>query len=348
MRIRSFAAVFCLAGAATLVLSGCSSSGGGSDAAAATETVAMMVPGTSGDGGFFDQAIAGVQAGAEEIGWDDQIVEAGYEPTRWQPALDDLANGGNNTIITSTFAMVDLLTQAAATFPDKQFAIFDAVVDAPNVYSITYRYDESGFLAGVLAGLLETSQGVERIDNTGVVGVVGGQDIPTINDFIDGFEAGVKSVAPDVTVLKAYAGSFADPVKGKAIAADMIAQGAEVVFTAAGGTDTGVFEAAAEANAWAIGNAEVQTTSPDINGTPVVLTASSTSTLESVKDAVVLAGAGELPVGETRSFGVEDGSIFIVDSELYRQVVPQAIRDQVAAISDGVAAGEYDDVLSGQ
>lgn len=348
MRTRSFAAAFCLAGAAALVLPGCAGSGGGSDPAGGAQTVAMMVPGTSGDGGFFDQAIAGVQAGAEEVGWDEQVVEAGYEPTRWQPALDDLANGGSSTIITSTFAMVDLLTQAAAKAPDKQFAIFDAVVEAPNVYSITYRYDETGFLAGALAGLLETSQGVERIENSGVVGVVGGQDIPTINDYIDGFEAGVKSVAPDVTVLKAYAGSFADPVKGKAIAADMIAQGAEIVFTAAGGTDTGVFEAAAEGGAWAIGNAEVQTTSPDINGTPVVLTASSTSTLESVKDAVVLAGAGKLPVGETRSFGVADGSIYIVDSELYTRVVPQEIRDQVAQISDAIAAGEYDDVLSGK
>lgn len=350
MRTRTLAAAaISMISAAALVLTGCSNGGpstgpdsGGSD------SVAMMVPGTAGDGGFFDQAITGVEAGAEEAGWKTQIVEAGYEPTRWQPALDDLANGNSGTIITSTFAMVDLLSQAAAKFPDKQFAIFDAVVDAPNVYSITYRYDETGFLAGVLAGLLEISQGVDRITGTGVVGVVGGQDIPTINDYIEGFELGVASVAPDVTVLKAYAGSFADPVKGKAIAADMIGQGAEIVFTASGGTDTGVFEAAADGNVWAIGNAEVQTTSPDINGTPVVLTASTTSTRESVQDAVVQAGAGTLPVGETRSFGVADGSIWIVESDLYTQVVPQEIRDELNEITEAVAAGEYEELLTGE
>ncbi|MGP3534247.1 BMP family lipoprotein [Microbacterium sp. RD1] len=347
MRTRSLIAAVSAVGAAALVLTGCS--GGSSPAGGDTsESVAMLVPGTAGDGGFFDQAIAGVDAGAEEAGWETQIVEAGYEPTRWQPALDDLANGGSDTIITSTFAMVDLLTQAASKYPDKQFAIFDAVVDAPNVYSITYRYDETGFLAGVLAGLLETADGVERIDGTGVVGVVGGQDIPTINDYITGFEAGVESVAPDVTVLKAYAGSFADPVKGKAIAADMIAQGAEIVFTASGGTDTGVFEAAAEGNVWAIGNAEVQTESPDINGTPVILTASTTSTKESVQDAVLQAADGALPLGETRSFGVADGSIWIVESDLYTQVVPQAIRDRVAALTEDVAAGEYESLLTGE
>jgi basic membrane protein A len=151
-----------------------------------------------------------------------------------------------------------------------------------------------------------------------------------------------------VKVLSAYAGSFADPVKGKAIAADMTGQGAEILFTASGGTDTGVFEAAADANIWAIGNAEVQTTEPEINGTPVVLTASSTSTRESVQDAVVQAGAGTLPVGETRSFGVADGSIYIVESDLYTSVVPQEIRDQLAAITDAVAAGQYDELLTGK
>lgn len=348
MRTRFLAAALSVMSVTTLILAGCSGAGPDEDTGSGSGSVAMMVPGTAGDGGFFDQAISGVKAGADEAGWDTQIVEAGYEPTRWQPALDDLANGTSDTIITSTFAMVDLLTQAATKFPDKQFAIFDAVVDAPNVYSITYRYDETGFLAGVLAGLLETSQGVERITGSGVVGVVGGQDIPTINDYIEGFEAGVASVAPDVKVLKAYAGSFADPVKGKAIAADMIGQGAEIVFTASGGTDTGVFEAAAEAKVWAIGNAEVQTTSPEINGTPVVLTASTTSTKESVQDAVVQAGAGTLPVGETRSFGVADGSIWIVESDLYTQVVPQDIRDQVDAITEAVAAGDYESLLTGK
>ncbi|KJQ53887.1 BMP family lipoprotein [Microbacterium sp. SA39] len=349
MRTRSLSVAFGATSVAALVLTGCSgtSSDSGSGSTG-SESVAMMVPGTAGDGGFFDQAITGVEAGAEQAGWTTQIVEAGYEPTRWQPALDDLANGESATIITSTFAMVDLLTQAATRFPDKQFAIFDAVVDAPNVYSITYRYDETGFLAGVLAGLLETSSGVDRVTGTGVVGVVGGQDIPTINDYIDGFEAGVASVAPDVKVLKAYAGSFADPVKGKAIAADMIGQGAEIVFTASGGTDTGVFEAAADGEVWAIGNAEVQTTSPEINGTPVVLTAATTSTRESVQDAVAQAGAGTLPVGETRSFGVADGSIWIVESDLYTETVPQEIRDQVDAITEAVAAGEYESLLTGE
>lgn len=345
-RTRSLATAIGVASTAALMLAGCSGASPNA-AAGGSESVAMMVPGTAGDGGFFDQAITGVEAGAEKAGWKTQIVEAGYEPTRWQPALDDLANGGSGTIITSTFAMVDLLTQAAAKFPDKQFAIFDAVVDAPNVYSITYRYDETGFLAGVLAGLLETSQGVDRITGTGVVGVVGGQDIPTINDYIEGFEAGVASVAPDVKVLKAYAGSFADPVKGKAIAADMIGQDAEIIFTASGGTDTGVFEAAAVGDIWAIGNAEVQTSDPDINGTPVVLTASTTSTRESVQDAVEQAAAGTLPMGETRSFGVADGSIWIVESDLYEQVVPQDIRDQIAAITEAVAAGEYESLLAG-
>lgn len=344
---RLFGLVASLA-AAALALTACSAGGGATNTSSAG-TVALVIPGTSGDGGFFDQSIQGVKAGADESGWTSQVVEAGYEPTKWEPALNDLASGTDNLVITGSFAMVDLVTQAAAQYPDKQFVIFDSEVDQPNVYSITYRYDETGFLAGALAGLLEKSTGVERINGSGVVGVVGGQDIPVINEYIDGFKKGVAAVAPDVKVLSAYAGSFSDPVKGKAVADDMINQGAEIVFSAAGATDAGVFEAAADRSVWALGNAAAQANSgATVNGVDAVLTASDTNVVTSLEDAVKKAAAGQLPVGTTQNFGVKDGSVSIIDSSIYERVVPQPIRDQMTQITSDVAAGKYEDVLTGK
>lgn len=333
--------------AATLALTACSGGSGGTDPSSGP-TVALMIPGTSGDGGFFDQSIEGVKTGATDSGWTAQIVEAGYEPSKWEPALTDLAGANNRLVITGSFAMVDLLQQAASQYPDKDFVIFDSEVDAPNVYSITYRYDETGFLAGVLAGLLEKAQGVDRIKNTGVVGVVGGQDIPVINQYINGFTKGVAAVAPDVKVLSAYAGSFSDPVKGKAVAADMINQGAEILFTAAGATDSGVFEAAADNSVWAIGNAAAQAENgAQVNGVDAVLTASDTNVLTSLADAVKLASQDQLPVGQTQSFGVKDGAVSIIDSDIYKRVVPQSVRDQVADYTKKTADGQYEQTLTG-
>jgi basic membrane protein A len=342
-----------LAAVAALALAGCSSPSGSGGDEPSTGSVVLLIPGTTGDGGFFDQADAGVREGAEAAGWDVQVVEAGYEPTKWEPALTDLASGDSDVIISGSFAMIELVSQAAVTYPDKQFVLFDAEPSADicgecaNVYAITYNYLETGFLAGALAGLVETAEGVDRITGTGVVGVVGGQEIPVIQDYIAGYELGVSTVAPDVQVLSAYAGSFADPVKGKAVGDDMVQQGAEILFTAAGSTDKGVFESAASNNVWAIGNAAAQANDASaINGVEAVLTSSDTNVQTSLADAVVLAGKGELPLGESRLFGVKEGTNSIIESSNYTSVVPQEIRDQLAALVQDIKDGKYDDQLA--
>lgn len=338
----------------TLAACGADSSGtaGGSDDASGGK-VALLIPGTTGDGGFFDDAKAGAQAGARKAGMEAQIIEAGYEPSKWQPALDDLVAGDADLIITGTFAMTELIEQAAAQFPDKEFVLFDSAVDpencggCTNVYSITYRYDQAGFLAGALAGLLETAKDVDKVESTGVVGVVGGQEIGVIEDYIAGFEAGVEAVAPDVKVLSAYANSFSDPVRGKAVAEDMISQGAEILFTAAGGTDQGVFEAAAAHQIWAIGNSDQQALNPAVGGEDTILTTASTDTASSIESAVVQASEGELPVGTVRAFGVSDGSVELTRSDLYTSKVPEAVQAEMDTISEALSDGEYDSVLTG-
>jgi basic membrane protein A len=261
-----------------------------------------------------------------------------------------LASGDAELIVTGSFSVLDVLEQTAALYPDKNFVIFDAAVNpqncgnaCENVYSITYRSNEAGFLAGILAGLMEVNGNIDRIAQTGVVGVVGGQDIPVINDYIEGFKSGVSAVAPDVTVLSAYAGSFVDPVKGKAVADDMIAQGAEVIFTAAGATDNGIFESAAEANVWAIGNARSQAESVDNHGS--VLAAADTNVTSSLADAVRRAAAGDLPFGEAESFGVREGAISLVPSPAFDDAIPADVKSKLDEQIEAVANGEFDAVL---
>ena len=333
---------------AALAACGDDPASGGSPGNAGKQLVVLMLPGTRGDGGFFDQSIMGVEQGAQESGWESKVVEAGYEPTKWQPALEDIANSDADLIVAGSFNMKEIVEQTAAQHPDKRFVLYDVVADleacaCDNIYSVTYRYNETGFLAGALAGLLEKEgSGVARINDDAVVGVVGGQDIPVIKDYISGFEAGVAHVNPGVRVLSAYAGSFDDPVKGKALGTDMAGQGADILFTAAGSTDKGVIEAAADAGIWAIGNSEQQATNPEVNGVDAVLTSSDTSVMSSLADAVKLAAADELPVGESRDFGVAEGTNSIIDSDVYQAEVPASVRDEVAAIIEQIASGEFD------
>ena len=110
---------------------------------------------------------------------------------------------------------------------------------------MTYAQNEGSFLAGYYAGLMSES---------GIIGAVGGMDIPVINDFMVGYVQGAgEAGVPEENVLIQYAGGWSDPAKGKELALTMYQQGADIVFQVAGGTGEGVFYAAEEAGKWAIG-----------------------------------------------------------------------------------------------
>jgi basic membrane protein A and related proteins len=337
-----------LLGAALLGCGDDASSGSAAQEGGSDVGVALVVNGNLGDGNFFDGAHAGVKDAAEELGITPQVIETGPDPTKWGPALEDAASGEADVIIAGSFAMKELVEQAAAAHPDKQFVLFDVAADpegcggCTNIYSVVYRYRETGFLAGALAALHVAEQG-----DGASIGFVGGQDIPVIQDYKQGWESGAQVAAPEVERHAAFAGSFSDPVKGKKISEAMVEKGAAILFAAAGGTNAGIFEAASRGDAFAIGDSVDEAEHAEVGGRPTVLTSVATDVEGSLAEAVKLAGEGKLPVGEVRSYGVKEGAIHVVDTPTYRKEVPDAVRKRVDAIAKDVAAGAYEQELAG-
>ena len=108
-----------------------------------------------------------------------------------------------------------------------------------------FNEDEGGYMAGVMAASLSES---------GTIGVVGGrEDVPPVVKLVNGYEAGAKSVNPDINVLKIYNESFDDTAKGASDAEQFIGEGADVIFGAGGKTGSaGVVEATSQ-GLWGIG-----------------------------------------------------------------------------------------------
>jgi basic membrane protein A len=146
------------------------------------------------------------------------------------------------------FAFGDTLNAVAPDYPDTKFAIIDMVVDQPNVKSVVFTEDQGSYLAGVMAGMASKS---------GVVGFIGGMDIPLIRRFGCGYAQGVKAVKPDATVILNMTGTdgsaWNNPVKGAEIAKSQMSQKADVIFAAAGGTGVGVLQAAADGGILSVG-----------------------------------------------------------------------------------------------
>ena len=230
-----------LGAAATLALS---------SAMVSAEPAVIYDLGGKFDKSFNEAAFNGATRWAQETGGTFKELEMQSEAQREQ-ALRRLAESGANPIVTTGFAMSDPISKVAPDFPDTKFVTIDGWVDPaanPNVLSIGFAEHEGSYLVGMLAGLAS---------KTNTVGFIGGMDIPLIRKFGCGYAQGVLAVKPDAKLIINFTGTtpaaWNDPIKGAELTKGQKAQGADVVYAAAGGTGVGVLQAAADEGILSIG-----------------------------------------------------------------------------------------------
>ena len=199
------------------------------------------------DKSFNEAAYNGAERWKSETGGSYMELELQNDAQREQ-ALRRFASQGANPVVMAGFSQATALGVVAPEFPDTNFVIIDAVVDAPNVQSIIFDEHTGSFLVGALAAMKS---------ETGTVGFVGGMDVPIIHKFFCGYAQGVKAVNADARVIENYTGTtpaaWNDPVTAGELAKAQYDAGADVVFAAAGGSGLGVLQAAADAGRFAIG-----------------------------------------------------------------------------------------------
>ncbi len=278
------------------------------------------------DKSFNEAAFTGAQRWADETGGEFREIELSSEAQREQ-ALRRFAEQGANPIVMTGFAFASALETVAADFPDTKFAIIDMVVDQPNVRSVVFNEHEGSYLVGVAAAIASES-------NT--VGFVGGMDIPLIRKFACGYVQGVKATNPDATVIQNMTGTtpaaWNDPVKGAELTKAQIAQGADVVYAAAGGTGVGVLQTAADEGIYSIG---VDSNQNYLHPGSVL-----TSMLKRVDNAVYDAFSAGMDM-ETgfNVMGVSNGGIdYAVDennADIFTAEIAAAVEAAKAGILDG-------------
>lgn len=318
--------------------------------------VVSVVNGTLGDKSFFDSAQRGMEAIADEYDIEIDTVELGIDPANWEPGLLDVMadTDSYDILIAGTFQMIDFLAANAHSYPDKLFMFYDApmpyddpdvcVEGCANVYSMTYAQNEGSFLAGVYAAAMSQS-GIDGMNDAPIIGAVGGQQIPVIDDFIVGYEQGACLVNPESQNIVQYAGSWNDPARGKEIALAMYEQDADIVFQVAGGTGVGVFEAAHEQGHFALGVDSDQATivaETDPDQAERILTSMMKNVDNSIFRAVTLHLEGELPYGSAESLGIPEGGVGLAKNEFYDASTPDDIKDMVAAAEEAVVSGDID------
>jgi len=290
-----------------------------------------------GDKSFNDAAHRGLLRAQRELGVEVRYIEPGDGSDR-ESALRQLASQGYDLVFGVGFIFTDDIRKLAAEFPNVRFACIDYSVvpgqppPPPNLAGLRFREHEGSFLVGAIAGLETKSK---------VVGFVGGMKIPLIEKFEAGYAAGVRHVCPDCTVLSAYAGTepkaFADPTKGRELAAAQYNRGADIVYHASGKTGSGVFRAARELGKLAIG-----VDSDQFDEAPCCVLTSMVKKVDvAVFDTIRDVVEGKFR-GGIHEFGIgDDGVGFVYDDNNRAMLSAETVR-RVRVLADQIVAGEVE------
>jgi basic membrane protein A len=162
----------------------------------------------------------------------------------YTPNINALVSQKCGIVVTVGFLMGDATQAAAKTNTTQKFAIVDYNYTPPlsNVKGLIFNTAQAGFLGGYLAA---------GMTKTGKVATFGGQKLPTVTIYMDGFADGVAYYntkhSTNVQVLGwsessqngTFTGDFTDQSKGKSVTTAFIQQGADIIFPVAGNVGLG-------------------------------------------------------------------------------------------------------------
>jgi basic membrane protein A len=199
------------------------------------------------DRSFNASAWEGVKRAAKEFPIVLRDVEPG-DPTSVEPAIRAFAERNYDLVIGVGFEQMPVVERVAKDYPNVNFVIIDGVIDLPNVASLVFKEHQGSYLVGMIAAMKS---------QTGTIGFIGGMDIPLIHKFETGYAEGARAANPNVKVLANYVGvtpaAWNNPGQGKELAIAQIGKGADVIFTAAGNSGLGAFDAAEQNKKFVIG-----------------------------------------------------------------------------------------------
>ncbi len=343
-----------------VLLSGCSgqksegTTGAEGSAKETTETAAASLEGvriihlisnTRGDGGNHDMAAQAVERLRDEYGAEIKIVEMGNtaaDAAKYLPTTLDSCEDGWEYVVCGSPQMVEPVQTAAAEYPEVKFIVYDAEVtrenpeDLPNVYSALFKQNESSYLAGVMA---------MAMSDTGKVGFIGGQEIPTINDFLVGYIEGARTVNPDAVIYNSFIGSWNDLAKAKELASIQYQQGASMIFPAAGQAYAGIYEAGYEQKRMYLGcdvdrTLQYADTNEDMNNyMPTSVVKKVDVMVENVFEKIM---AGEDIFGRHEAVGLKEDCVGLVENDYYEKLVPEDVKAQVKEAKQKIVNGELE------
>jgi len=204
-----------------------------------TKIAIVFATGGLGDKSYNDMVYDGAMRAEKELGVLIQYVEPN-EIAEFEGHHREFAKSKNYDLIMGVgFDQTDAITKVAAEFPEQRFLWIDGTGGSDNIASVAFKDHEKAFLMGILVGMnTETNK----------VGFIGGMDIPLIEQYAAGYEAGLNYINPNIEMTKKFVGAWNDVNTAKELALSIYDAGADIIYSAAGGSSIGVHAAAKDAD----------------------------------------------------------------------------------------------------
>lgn len=287
--------------------------------------VALITPGSITDAAWNSGAYAGLHAIHDSLGAEVSNVEA-RTPAEQENALRTYASEGYDLIFAHGFEFQNPAERVSAEFSRPVFVVTSGERAAGNVVPLVFRLEDASYLAGMVAG------GMTR---SGLIGFVGGVELPPVKRAYDGWVNGARAVNPSVQTRSTYLNNWDDPAAGREATLALIRTGVDMFHHNADAAALGVFQAAKETQGVYVfgANADQSHLAPDrVLGSAVI----------DLPQAFMLI-ARQVKEGQftsrIESFGIESGVVRYVANPALAGKLPAALAARVAAAADSLKAG---------
>lgn len=247
---------------AVLLGAGCASKEDSADENSAFR-VALLTPGPISDQAWNSSAYMGLERIRDSLGAEISHIQT-KTPAEFEENFRQYGAKGYSFVIGHGFEFQDAAQRVGPEYPNTIYVTTGGTGVGPNIAALSFAFEEPSYLAGMAAA---------AVSKTGVLGTIGGTELPPVTASFNAFAAGARAVRPDITVLAAFIGNWDDAGAGKEQALAQIARRADVIFQNADAAGLGVFQAVRESNGvWIIGaNADQNTVAPAVTLGSVVI-----------------------------------------------------------------------------
>ena len=289
--------------------------------------VALILSGPANDQGWNAIALEGLVAAEAEFG-----VETAYQENvdlaDGEAAFRDYAAAGYNLVIGHGFQYGEQAKAVSGDFANTYFMATEADSQADNMASYVMSCEQGAYLMGMLcAGMSES----------GIIGVVGGFEQPSITKELEAFKLGAKEIKADIKVLEIYISSYVDAALGKEAGESMILQGADVLYHVANQAGTGTITAAQDHGLLACGNSYDQSSIA-----PETVMCSTVYSMPNVIKTAVKAVLDGNYKGGVYNLGMAEDVVSIAGYGTFEDKIPQELKDAIAAKQAAIIDGSFE------